>query len=335
MPTTAFTILASVTGSTPVGPTVTGWTDPIVVPTAIAARYVDSKRIVPALNAWAPVGPTHPRIGTVIALSMSLAMSSVACSSPPGVSNRRISASYPPVRASSIASLMYSTVERSIAPVTSARSTRGPCARVEGIAMSTSVVKRTISRSARAGLPHLLRGLEFALRHDHPRPAFPFRLRLLGDRPHHRVRERHIPQGDRGHLDPPRLGRVVEEDLDPLAQVLALREELVELDLAEDVPQSGLGEQIRRLDVVLDLGDGLERIVHAVVDHRVDLDGHVVSAHDALTRHIEGDEPQVDEDPTVEDRDDHRQAGSLRLAQEATEPEDHEPFVFPNHLDRP
>src|SRR5207249_8681574 len=81
--------------------------------------------------------------------------------------------------------------------------------------------------------------------------------------------------------------------------------------------------------------DGLERIVHAVVDHRVDLDGHVVSAHDALTRHIEGDDPQVDEDPTVEDRDDHRQAGSLRLAQEATEPEDHEPFVFPNHLDRP
>src|SRR5437667_9994923 len=70
MPTTAFTILASVIGSTPVGPTVTGWTDPIVVPIAIAARSVDSKRIVPALNAWAPVGPTHPRIGTVIALSI-------------------------------------------------------------------------------------------------------------------------------------------------------------------------------------------------------------------------------------------------------------------------
>src|SRR5438874_1772366 len=227
---------------------------------------------------------------------MSLAMSSVACSSPPGVSNRKISASYPPVRASSIASLMNSTVERSIAPVTSARSTRGPWARVDGIAMTTSDVKRTISRTARAGLP---------------------------------------APGVSNTLAPPRSGRFNEEDLDPLAQVLTLREELVELDLAEDVPQSGLGEQIRRLDVVLDLRHGLQRIVHAVVDHRIDLDGHVVPAHDALTRHIEGDDPQVDEDPTVEDRDDHRQAGSLRLAQEATESEDHEPFVFPNHLDRP
>src|SRR5438034_70013 len=53
-----------------------------------------------------------------------------------------------------------------------------------------------------------------------------------------------------------------------------------------------------------------------------------------LAGNVEADDPQVDQAPTVEDRDDDRQAGPLGLTQEATESEDHEPLVFPDHFDR-
>ena len=92
MPTTALIIFESVTGVTPPGPISTGWTEPIVVPGAIAARSVDTKSIVPALHACAPTGPTHPRIGTFRALLNIFVITSVSVSPPPGVSKRTIKA---------------------------------------------------------------------------------------------------------------------------------------------------------------------------------------------------------------------------------------------------
>src|SRR6058998_2218368 len=76
-------IFGSVTGTIPPGPTSTGCTDPIVVPGAIAARSVDTSRIVPALHACAPTGPTHPRIGTSRALLNISARATVSASPPP------------------------------------------------------------------------------------------------------------------------------------------------------------------------------------------------------------------------------------------------------------
>src|SRR2546426_1384659 len=124
------------------------------------------------------------------------------------------------------------------------------------------------------------------------------------------------------------------EDLDPLAQLLALREELIELDLSEDVPQGRLGEEVRRLNVVLDLRHRLQRVVDAIVHDGVDFDGHVVAAHDALPGHIEGDRPEVDEHTAIEDRDDYREPRPFRRGKESPETEDHQAFVLPHDFDR-
>ena len=64
---------------------------------------------------------------------------------------------------------------------------------------------------------------------------------------------------DRRHLDAPRLGVLVEDLLQLLVQPLALRQQVVELDLAEHAAQRRLRELRGRVEVVLDFHDGAAR----------------------------------------------------------------------------
>jgi len=124
-------IFGSVTGWNPVAVSSTGCAEPMTVNGAIAAKSVDSKRIVPALQAFAPAGPTHPMIGIRVARNMRW-ISCVSASPPPGVSRRTMSARASCAWAAAIAAFMYSTVARVISPSMCATRTGSFCPRTDG-----------------------------------------------------------------------------------------------------------------------------------------------------------------------------------------------------------
>ena len=102
--------------------------------------------------------------------------------------------------------------------------------------------------------------------------------------------------------------------------------------LAQHRAQRGLRQLADRLEVFLDLDDGLLRIDHAEVDHRVDLDRDVVPGNYVLGRHVHDDDAQVDPLHLLNDRDHDDQPGSLDLP-EAAELKDHAALVLAQDLD--
>ena len=82
-------------------------------------------------------------------------------------------------------------------------------------------------------------------------------------------------------------------------------------------------------------GDG--RVADAVVDDRIDSDGHRIARQDFLRRHVEGYGTQVDLGESVDARDDEEQTGSARAAfDQATQTEYDSSFVFLHNLhDKP
>src|SRR5207249_4199852 len=154
-------IFGSVTGTIPPGPTSTGCTDPIVVPGAIAARSVDTSRIVPALHACAPTGPTHPRIGTSRALLNISAIATVSASPP--VSSSLLLVPFPRERGRQGCDLARDVPRR--------RGIRDddhvllPRDLREGLQLPQPHRGRRGAVEHR-GFPHLLGGLEFTFGHD-------------------------------------------------------------------------------------------------------------------------------------------------------------------------
>ena len=139
---------------------------------------------------------------------------------------------------------------------------------------------------------------------------------------------------DRRHLDAPRIGALVEDLLQLLVQTLALRQQVVQLHLAQHAPQRRLGELRRRVVEVLDFDDRPPRIDHAEVQDRVHLDRDVVARDHVLRRHVEHDRPQADLDHAIDRREDENDAGALRLRQQLAEAEDDAALVFGQDLDR-
>ena len=74
-------------------------------------------------------------------------------------------------------------------------------------------------------------------------------------------------------------------DLHEVADVLAVREDLWEVLGAEDVAESGLGEQTRRPVGVLDVRDWYRGVRHTIVDDGVDGDRHWVFRQDLHQPH--------------------------------------------------
>ena len=91
----------------------------------------------------------------------------------------------------------------------------------------------------------------------------------------------------------------------------AVGEELVEIDLAEDGAEGGLGELRGLVDVVGDLDDGLGGVDDAEGDDGVDLEGDVVAGDDVLRRDLHGLLAEADADDLVEGAEDQDDAGAL------------------------
>src|SRR5215831_15347910 len=166
-------------------------------------------------------------------------------------------------------------------------------------------------------LEQRLRRLLLPLGVNHLRPPLALGLGLPRDRADHRLVQVDVLDLDVRHLDPPGVGLRVEDALDVEVELLPLGEHLVELVLAEDRPQRGLGELIRRGEEVLDLDDRLLRVDHAKEHDRVHLDRHVVARDDVLARHVEDDDPQVDLDHLLDAAHDEHEPRPLDLPKAA------------------
>jgi hypothetical protein len=59
-------------------------------------------------------------------------------------------------------------------------------------------------------------------------------LGLAGHGPSHRVGQFHVLDLDQGDLDPPGVGQVIDDALQPLVDLVPVDQQLVQVDLAED-----------------------------------------------------------------------------------------------------
>ena len=138
---------------------------------------------------------------------------------------------------------------------------------------------------------------------------------------------------DKLDLDAPGVSVLFDDLLEAGVELVPLREKVVERHLAEETPQSRLGQLGRGVDIILDLDHALERVDDPEVQDGVDLDRDVVLGDDVLRRDVHRDEPQADPDHAVdwgEHQDDPR---ALGLGKHSAQPENHAPLVFPKDLD--
>ena len=150
----------------------------------------------------------------------------------------------------------------------------------------------------------------------------------------HVGRQIHMFDFNRRHLDPPWVGVLVEDLLQLLIQPLALREQIVEVDLSQHAAQRGLGELRRGILKVFDDDNGLVRFHHAEIHDGTDLDRHVVARNHILRRHVEDHRPEADAHDPIDWREHEDDAGPFRGDEQFTEPEDHAALVFRQDLDR-
>ena len=144
------------------------------------------------------------------------------------------------------------------------------------------------------GLRQLLGGLQFTLGVDHLGAPFALGLGLAGDGANHRFIEVDMLDLDIGHLDTPGIGLAVEDFLQGQVQALALGQHFVQRMPAEHGAQGGLRELAGGHQEVLDLDHRALRVDDAKVQHRVDLERHVVARDHVLARHVHDHDAQVD-----------------------------------------
>ena len=101
-----------------------------------------------------------------------------------------------------------------------------------------------------------------------------------------------------------------------------MRQQLVQLHLAQHAAQRGQCKLLRLVLVVGHLHHGQPRVDDAQEDHRVHLQRNVVPRDHILRRHVEGDLPQIHPHHAVQRRKHQNDARALGLGQQAAQPED-------------
>ena len=132
------------------------------------------------------------------------------------------------------------------------------------------------------GFDELGGGVEFAFGVDDLGAAFAFGFSLLGHGAEHVFRHVDLFDFDGDDLDAEGAGVAVDDGLDAEVELVAVGEDLVEVDFTEDGAEGGLGVLAGLVDVVGDLDDGVCGVDDAEGDDGVDLEGDVVSGDDVL-----------------------------------------------------
>ena len=129
------------------------------------------------------------------------------------------------------------------------------------------------------------------------------------------------------------LGPLVDDGLNLQVQFVAVAEQLVQLDLAQDRTQRGLGKLGGLVDVVGHLDGGGVGVHHVERDHGVHLEGDVVAGDHVLGRNLEHILTQRDAHHLVKGPEDQDDAGPLGGGQGAAQPENHPALVLAENLD--
>src|SRR5438270_48571 len=180
----------------------------------------------------------------------------------------------------------------------------------------------------------LLGRLELALGVDDLRAPLALGLRLTRHGALHAARDLDVLHLDDRDLDSPGPGRLVDDPLQDLVDLLALGEQLVERVLAEHRPQGRLRDLGRRDHVVLDLHDRALRVDDLEVRDRVHPHRHVVLGDDLLRRDVQRDRAEVDLHQLVDDRDLPDEPGAARRIEQPAPPEEDGPLVLPQDTDK-
>ncbi|MPM95218.1 hypothetical protein SDC9_142371 [bioreactor metagenome] len=161
------------------------------------------------------------------------------------------------------------------------------------------------------GLAQLGRGLQLAVGVDHLGAAFPLGLGLPRHRALHALGQLDVLDLHDPHLDAPGLGPLVHPGAQVDVEVLAVGQQPVQVDPAEQGSQGGLGDLGGGDLELLDLEDRLRRVDDAEEHHGVHPGGDVVVGDDLLGRDGVGDDAQVHPDEPVHPWDQEPQAGRV------------------------
>jgi len=155
-------------------------------------------------------------------------------------------------------------------------------------------MQRSLFPTERSGsVGHILRGLEFALRLDGDGPPLTFGLRLPGDHALHVFSQDDVLELDRLHRDPPRVRGLVDHLADLSRDALPLGKKRAEVHLAYEVAHRRLRELLHGVRVLLDFQNRPFGVLDAVINHRIDLNGHVVPRDAFLSRDVDPLHPHV------------------------------------------
>ena len=125
----------------------------------------------------------------------------------------------------------------------------------------------------------------------------------------------------------------VDHLLELLVELLALGEEVVQLDLSEDRPQRRLRQLGGGVHVVLDLDDRLDRPHGAEVHHGVHFHRDVVAGDDVLRRDVQHHRPQAHLDEPLNRPQDEDDARTLWVRIDPAEGEHDAPLVLVEDVD--
>src|SRR5262249_9627658 len=138
------------------------------------------------------------------------------------------------------------------------------------------------------------RGFKFAIRVNDFGAPLALRFRLAGDGPLHLFGNVDLFDLDLGALDAPGLGVLVEDDLELGVHLFPLRENLVELELADDAAQGGLRQLRGGVLIVLHLRQREIGVDDPEVTNRVHFYRDVVAGDDVLRRNVQRFDAQRD-----------------------------------------
>ncbi len=148
----------------------------------------------------------------------------------------------------------------------------------------------------------------------------------------HVGREFDVLELDAFDVDTPFVGLSVDDFADLGGNFVAFTEDFVEVEVAGDVAEGGLGESAGGVGKISSFEDGFAGVDDAEIDNRVDVDGDVVAGDDLLFRDVHRGRADVDFDHFVDVGNDNSEAG-VEGARIATEAEDDAALELVNNAD--
>lgn len=172
----------------------------------------------------------------------------------------------------------------------------------------------------------------FAFGGDDGGAAFALSLGLFGHSAFHIGRELDVLKANALDINTPFVGLGVDDFADLGGDFVAFAKDFVEVEVAGDVAEGGLGESAGGVAVIGGFEDGFLGVDDASIDDGVNIDGDVVAGDDLLFRDVHRGGADVDLDHFVDVRNDDAEAW-VQGARIATEAEDNAAFVLVDDAD--